>query len=65
MANSYRRNVVALVIELAKEDPKLVIEVISTLKATGEIEPGDLDYLEKIADRWNKIGEANKLKGRG
>ena len=34
----YRRRVAATVIELAKDDPSLVKEVIARLRAAGEIE---------------------------
>jgi hypothetical protein len=36
-----------MVISLAKEDPHLVKETIARLKQSGEIESGDLAYLEK------------------
>ena len=38
----YRRRVAATVIELAKDDPSLVKEVIARLRAAGEIEVDDL-----------------------
>ncbi len=34
-----------------------VTEMIQRLKRSGEIEAGDLRYLERIADRWIKIAE--------
>ena len=55
----YRRRVAATVVELAREDPFLVQEVIARLRATGEIEADDLVYLDRIADRWIKIAEEN------
>ena len=55
----YRRRVAATVIELAKDDPSLVKEVIARLRAAGEIELDDLVYLDRIADRWMKIAEDN------
>lgn len=53
----YRRRVAATVIELAKDDPSLVKEVIARLRVAGEIELDDLVYLDRIADRWIGIAE--------
>ena len=60
----YRRRVAATVIELAKDDPSLVKEVIARLRAAGEIELDDLVYLDRIADRWISIAEGNRPKAR-
>jgi len=60
----YRRRVAATVIELAKDDPSLVKEVIARLRAAGEIELDDLVYLDRIADRWISIAEGNRQKAR-
>lgn len=60
----YRRRVAATVIELAKDDPSLVKEVIARLRAAGEIELDDLVYLDQIADRWISIAESNRHKAR-
>ncbi|HOX69429.1 MAG TPA: hypothetical protein PKV56_16340 [Burkholderiaceae bacterium] len=60
----YRRRVAATVIELAKDDPSLVKEVIARLRAAGEIELDDLVYLDRIADRWISIAEGNRHKAR-
>ena len=51
-----------MVISLAKEDPHLVKEMIAPLKQSGEIELGDLAYLEKIADKWIRIARDNAAK---
>ena len=59
----YRRRVAATVIELAKDDPSLVKEVIARLRAAGEIELDDLVYLDRIADRWITIAQANAQRG--
>lgn len=59
----YRRRVAATVVELAREDPFLVQEVIARLRAAGEIEADDLVYLDRIADRWIGIAEANAQQG--
>jgi hypothetical protein len=48
----YRRRIAATVIQLAKDDPSLVKEVIARLRESGEIEADDLVYLDRIADRW-------------
>ena len=55
----YRRRIAATVIQLAKDDPSLVNEVIARLRESGEIEADDLVYLDRIADRWIGIAEAN------
>ena len=60
----YRRRVAATVIELAKDDPSLVKEVIARLRAAGEIELDDLVYLDRIADHWISIAEGNRHKAR-
>ena len=63
MVDLYRRRVAATVVELAREDPFLVQEVIARLRATGEIEADDLVYLDRIADRWIGIAETNARQG--
>ena len=55
----YRRRIAATVVELAREDPFLVKEVITRLRTAGEIETDDLVYLDRIADRWMRIAEDN------
>ena len=57
--NLYRRRIAATVIQLAKDDPYLVKEVIANLRESGEIAVDDLAYLERIADRWIRIAENN------
>ena len=64
MIDRYRKRIAAMVIQLAKDDPKLVKAVIRKLKRSGEIEADDLRYLEHIADRWIKIAEENLRKAR-
>lgn len=59
----YRRRIAATVVELARDDPFLVKEVIARLRATGEIEADDLVYLDRIADRWIAVAEANAERG--
>ena len=59
----YRRRIAATVVQLAKDDPVLVKEVIARLRESGEIETGDLVYLDRIADRWIRIAEDNGKAG--
>ncbi|MBK8358725.1 MAG: hypothetical protein IPL15_06970 [Comamonadaceae bacterium] len=54
----YRRRIAATVIQLAKDDPSLVKEVIARLRESGEIEADDL-VSDRIADRWMRIAEDN------
>jgi hypothetical protein len=58
----YHKRIARMVIQLAKEDPVVVKAVIAKLRASGEIEPDDLSYLERIADRWIEIAVMNRLK---
>ena len=64
MVDRYRKKIAAMVIQLAKDDPKFVKEVIQKLKRSGEIEADDLRYLERIADKWIAITEKNLQKAR-
>jgi hypothetical protein len=64
MIDRYRKKIVAMVIQLAKDDPKFVKEMIQKLKRSGEIEADDLRYLERIADKWIRIAEENLQKAR-
>ena len=64
MVDRYRKKIAAMVIQLAKDDPKFVKEMIQKLKRSGEIEADDLRYLERIADRWIKIAEENLQRAR-
>jgi hypothetical protein len=59
LARLYRRRIAALVIELARDDPLLVKEMIARLRLPGDIEADDLAYLDRIADRWAGIDEEN------
>lgn len=59
----YRRRIAATVVDLARSDPFLVKEVIARLRTTGEIASDDLVYLDRIADRWMAISEANARRG--
>ena len=59
----YRRRIAATVVELARDDPFLVKEVITRLRTAGEIETDDLVYLDRIADRWIAVAEANARRG--
>jgi hypothetical protein len=64
MIDRYRKKIAAMVIQLAKDDPKFVKEMIQKLKRSGEIEADDLRYLERIADKWIRIAEENLQKAR-
>ena len=64
MVDRYRKKIAAMVIQLAKDDPKFVTAMIQKLKRSGEIEADDLCYLERIADRWIKIAEENLQRAR-
>ena len=59
MLGSYRKRIAAMAIQLAKDDPQLVKEVIARLRESGDIEADDLVYLDRIADRWIRIAEYN------
>lgn len=63
LADLYRRRVAATVVDLAKDDPSLVKEVIARLRAAGDIEADDLVYLDRIADRWIAIADGNARRG--
>ena len=64
MIDRYRKKIAAMVIQLAKDDPKFVKDMIQKLKRSGEIEADDLRYLERIADKWIRIAEENLQKAR-
>ena len=64
MIDRYRKKIAAMVIQMAKDDPQLVKEMILKLRRLGEIEVDDLRYLERIADRWLEITEENLQKAR-
>jgi len=57
MIDRYRKKIAAMVIQMAKDDPQLVKEVILKLRRKGEIEADDLRYLERRADNWTKVTE--------
>lgn len=63
LTSLYRRRIAALVVQLARDDPQVVKEVIARLRKSGEIEPDDLVYLDEIADRWIRIAVENRQKG--
>lgn len=62
LTSLYRKRVANLAVQLAKDDPLMVKEVIARLRQSGEIEPDDLVYLDQIADRWIRISEENRTK---
>jgi len=63
MLGAYQSRIAFMAIQLAKDDPQLVKEVIAQLRLSGDIEADDLVYLEKIADRWIKIAQDNLAQG--
>jgi hypothetical protein len=64
LTSLYRKRISAMAVQLAKDDPPLVKEVIARLRKSGDIEPDDLVYLDEIADRWITIAEGNRQKAR-
>lgn len=65
MVDADRKKVAALVIALAREDPYLTKEMIAKLRERGDVEVNELDYLDRIADKWIKIARDNaKLGGK-
>src|SRR6218665_3352779 len=67
MLASYRKRISAMAIQLAKDDPQLVKEVIARLRKAGDIEADDLVHLERIAARWIRriVRGANDAKSWG
>lgn len=63
MLGNYRKHIAAMAIQLAKDDPQLVKEVIARLREAGDIEADDLVYLDRIADRWIRIAQENQVRG--
>jgi len=63
MLGSYRKRIAFLAIQLAKDDPQLVKEVIARLRESGDIEADDLVYRDRIADRWIRIAQENLVRG--
>lgn len=63
MLGSYRKRIAAMAIQLAKDDPQLVKQVIARLRESGDIEADDLVYLDRIADRWIRIAQENQVRG--
>jgi hypothetical protein len=62
MTDLYRRWVSGLAIEMVKDDPELVLEVIKKLKSSGEIAPNELTHIARIARRWVRIAQDNLKK---
>lgn len=62
LTSLYRKRIASMAVQLAKDDPLMVKEVIARLRQSGEIEPDDLVYLDQIADRWIRIAEENRTK---
>lgn len=64
MVEHYRRRLVALAHQLAREDPELVLEMIEKMKQSGEIERDELAHIERIARKWVAIAQENRRKAR-
>ena len=62
LVGTYRKRIAAMAIQLATDDPELVKQVIARLRKSGDIEPDDLVYLDRIADRWINIARENRHK---
>ena len=60
LVSIYRKRVATMAVQLAIDDPKLVKAVIARLRKSGDIEPDDLVYLDRIADNWIRIAEQNR-----
>lgn len=54
------KNVMRLVVQLAMEDPSNVRRLITELEDTGEIEKGDLNYLLRLAEKWEEVAQSNR-----
>lgn len=63
LVGTYRKRVAAMAIQLATDDPELVKQVIARLRKSGDIEPDDLVYLDRIADRWDQHCPREPAKG--
>lgn len=59
MLDLYRRKVIGVVYELARENPELILGFIAELKESREIEPDDLAHVERVAHRWVRISQDN------
>lgn len=61
--DAYRRQVTALVIGVAKDDPEFVLALIEQLRQAGEISADDLRHIERIACKWARINRDNLALG--
>ena len=64
MTDLRARRLKALAIEIAKDDPDVVLELIRQLEMAGDIEPGELRHVESIARHWREINQDNLRKAR-
>lgn len=64
MTDLHARRPTALAIQIAKDDPDLVLELIRQLELAGDIEPGELWHVESIARHWREINQDNLRKAR-
>ena len=64
MVDRHARKLKALAVQIAKDDPGLVLEWIRQLELSGDIEPGELRHIEAIARHWREINQENAKKAR-
>ena len=64
MIDLHARRLKALAIQIAKDDPDVVLELIRQLEMAGDIEPGELRHIESIARHWREINQENLRKAR-
>lgn len=65
MIDRHARRLKSLAIQVAKDDPELVLELIFQLEIAGDIAPGELRHIELIARHWREINQENLKKGQG
>ena len=64
MTDLYARRLKALAVQIAMDDPDVVLELIRQLEMSGDIEPGELRHVESIARHWREINRGNLKKAR-
>ena len=64
MTDLHARRLKALAVQIAMDDPDVVLELIRHLEMAGDIEPGELRHVESIARHWREINRANLRKAR-
>jgi hypothetical protein len=64
MTDLHARRLKALAVQIAMDDPEVVLELIRQLEMAGDIEPGELRHVESIARHWREINQGNLKKAR-